>query len=71
MLQTLRATTTKIAATVREHLPAKRPSPYRDYMCYRDGLPFMIINAPSLDHARFIIAGFSRDHIWMLMAVDG
>lgn len=68
MLQMLRTATSRIATAARDHLAATRPaSPYIDYMCYRDGQPFMVINAPSLDHARFILAGFSSEHTWMLV----
>lgn len=79
MLQTLRSAASKISASksmgsafIRSiAAPGGRPSPYRNYMCYQDGKPFMVINAPSLEHARFIVAGFSADHAWMLVQLDG
>ena len=68
MLQMLRCATVKIATAARDIAAAKpRTSPYRNYMCYQDGKPFMVINAPSLEHAQFIVAGFSQDHTWMLI----
>jgi|GEM_PF-5174422 hypothetical protein len=71
MLQMLRTTTAKIA-DARQRVPARRrASPCSDYMCYRDGRPFMVVNAPTLDHARFIVAGFSSEHTWMLVELGG
>ncbi|MCR6631418.1 MAG: hypothetical protein NVV74_15980 [Magnetospirillum sp.] len=70
MLQMLRTATTKIATAATAAVSAKRPSPYRNYMCYQDGRPFMVINAPSLEHAQFIVAGFTQDHTWMLIEMD-
>lgn len=73
MLQMLRTAATKIADCefVRSlAAPAGRTSPYRNFMCYQDGRPFMVINAPSMEHARFIVAGFSTDHAWMLVELD-
>lgn len=61
MLQMLRTA----AARVLPAAPAVRP--HVEFMLYRDGAPFMIINAPSLDHARYIVAGFSADHSWLLV----
>ncbi|MGE5477729.1 MAG: hypothetical protein ACM3Q1_13805 [Bacteroidales bacterium] len=67
----LRTATTKFTAAVRTAANSdRRPSPYQNYMCYQDGRPFMVINAPSLEHAQFIVAGFDRDHAWMLAALD-
>ncbi|MBC7953491.1 MAG: hypothetical protein H7Z12_16930 [Rhodospirillaceae bacterium] len=72
MLQMLRCATAKIATAARDISAVKqRPSPYGNYMCYQDGTPFMIINAPSLEHAQFIVAGFTQDHTWMLIEADG
>lgn len=74
MLQMLRTAATKItgAGFIRDlTAPAGRPSPYQNYMCYQDGAPFMVINAPSLEHAQFIVAGFSTDHSWMLVQMEG
>lgn len=79
MLQMLRTATTKFTAAARavSHPandraagPARKASPYQNYMCYQDGRPFMVVNAPSLEHAQFIVAGFSGDHAWMLVALD-
>ncbi|HLO77573.1 MAG TPA: hypothetical protein VK196_14040 [Magnetospirillum sp.] len=73
MLRMLRTATTKLVATAvaaNDVGPARRTSPYLNYMCYRDGQPFMVVNAPSLEHAQFVVAGFSRDHAWMLLAMD-
>lgn len=71
MLQMLRAATAKIAtAASAPSAPAKKSSPYQNYMCYQDGKPFMVINAPSLEHAQFIVAGFTQDHTWMLIEID-
>ncbi|HTH15320.1 MAG TPA: hypothetical protein VL974_01595 [Magnetospirillum sp.] len=71
MLQMLRTATAKIAtAAAAASAPAKKPSPYQNYMCYQDGRPFMVINAPSLEHAQFIVAGFTQDHTWMLIEMD-
>jgi hypothetical protein len=68
MLQMLRRATAKITPAARDIFAVKpRTSPYANYMCYRDGTPFMVINAPSLEHAQFIVAGFTQDHAWMLM----
>lgn len=79
MLQMLRTAASKISATTAAGgefirtiaAPGGRPSPYRNYMCYQDGKPFMVINAPSLEHAQFIVAGFSADHSWMLVQLEG
>lgn len=72
MLRMLRTATNKITGLVaaNDSSPARRTSPYQNYMCYQDGRPFMVINAPSLEHAQFIVAGFSADHAWMLVALD-
>ncbi|MGE5515163.1 MAG: hypothetical protein ACM31D_05010 [Bacteroidota bacterium] len=72
MLQMLRTATTKFTAAfaANDSSPARRVSPYQNYMCYQDGRPFMVINAPSLEHAQFIVAGFTTDHAWMLVAID-
>jgi len=71
MLQMMRTATARIAHAART-LPASAPrrSPYQNYMCYQDGAPFMVINAASLEHAQFIVAGFSQNHTWMLVALD-
>lgn len=71
MLQMLRSATARLTTAART-LPAKSPrrSPYRNFMCYQDGTPFMIINAPSLEHAQFIVAGFTSDHTWLLIETD-
>lgn len=73
MLQMMRTATARIAHAART-LPAAasaaRRSPYRNYMCYQDGTPFMVINAASLEHAQFIVAGFSQDRTWMLVEFD-
>lgn len=71
MLQKLRNAAVSITTTARSFTAkAPRQSPYRNYMCYQDGAPFMIINAPSLLHAQFIVAGFTQDHSWLLMEMD-
>jgi hypothetical protein len=74
MLQMLRTATAKIATAAgsAHHAPAaaKQSSPYRNFMCYQDGRPFMVINAASLEHAQFIVAGFTSDHTWMLSEMD-
>lgn len=70
MLQMLRTATTKFTAAARPAAARPTPAPYQNYMCYQDGRPFMVVNAPSLEHAQFIIAGFSGDHSWMLVAMD-
>ena len=57
-------------AAANDSSPTRRPSPYQNYMCYQDGRPFMVINAPSLEHAQFIVAGFSAAPAWMLVAMD-
>lgn len=74
MLRMLRTATAKITGTTpaaaNDSSPARRASPYQNYMCYQDGRPFMVVNAPSLEHAQYIVAGFSTDHAWMLVALD-
>ncbi|MBC7905534.1 MAG: hypothetical protein H7Y60_02145 [Rhodospirillaceae bacterium] len=71
MLQMLRSATVKIATAARDITAVKpRTSLYRNYMCYQDGTPFMVINAPSLEHAQFIVAGFTQNHVWMLIEVE-
>lgn len=70
MLQMLRTATAKIATVAHTAAKAPRKSPYQNYMCYQDGKPFMVINAPSLEHAQFIVAGFTQDHTWMLIEID-
>jgi hypothetical protein len=74
MLQMLRTATAKIATATGSartaSAPVKQTSPYRNFMCYQDGHPFMVINAASLEHAQFIVAGFSQDHTWMLIEMD-
>lgn len=71
MLRMLRTATAKITGiAANDSSPSRRVSPYRNYMCYQDGRPFMVVNAPSLEHAQYIIAGFSADHAWMLVALD-
>lgn len=72
MLRMLRTATDKITSLVaaNDSSPTRRVSPYQYYMCYQDGRPFMVINAPSLEHAQYIVAGFSADHAWMLVAMD-
>lgn len=72
MLQMLRTATNKLSTSIRT-ITIPRPTTsaqYQNYMCYQDGHPFMVINAPSLEHAQFIVAGFSTDHAWMLAAMD-
>lgn len=69
MLQMLRTATSKLVATGKTAANGNI-SPFQNYMCYQDGRPFMVINAPSLEHAQFIIAGFSGDHVWLLAAMD-
>lgn len=69
MLKMLRVATTKFIPAANTNT-ARHASPYQNYMCYRDGRQFMVINAPSLEHAQFIIAGFSTDHSWMLVAMQ-
>lgn len=74
MLQMLRTATTKFAAAAKfsgATAANRNVSPYQNYMCYQDGRPFMVINAPSLEHAQFIIAGFSADHVWLLAEMNG
>jgi hypothetical protein len=68
MLQMMRTATARITALARMHpAPSARRSPYRSFLCHQDGKPFMVINAASLEHAQFIVAGFSTDHAWMLI----
>ncbi|MGE5546976.1 MAG: hypothetical protein ACM33T_08765 [Solirubrobacterales bacterium] len=50
-----------------EHAPVVRESATRTFTLHRDGQPFMVING-TFEHAQFIVAGFSRDHTWMLLA---
>lgn len=69
MLQMLRTATAKIATAAAAASPTKKSSPYSNFMCYQDGRPFMVINAASLEHAQYIVAGFSQDHAWMLVAM--
>lgn len=65
MLAKLRTATAKVFHTAAAPAAPAR-SPYRNYMLYCDGQPFMVING-TFEHAQFIVAGFSRDHVWMLM----
>ena len=69
MMRTATARFTDLAWTRPAADRSRRRSPYRNYMCYRDGAPFMVINAASLEHAQFIVAGFSADHAWMLLEI--
>ena len=73
MLQMMRTATARIAnvARIPAAASARRASPYQNYMCYCDGKAFMVINAASLEHAQFIVAGFSQDHTWMLVGMEG
>ncbi len=70
MLQMMRTATTRITDLARMRptsSQAPRRSPYRNFLCHQDGKPFMVINAASMEHAQFIVAGFSTDHAWMLI----
>lgn len=62
MLRMLRSATARMTAP-----EARR---HAEFMLYRDGKEFLVINAPSMDHAQFIVAGFTGDHVWMLVERD-
>lgn len=64
MLRSAAAKITRPAAASAQ--PRPETSPVRNFLLTCDGQPFMMVNA-TLEHAQFIVAGFSADHAWDLL----
>lgn len=64
MLQMLRSA----AASVRHApTPVARSGKHPEFTVLKDGRPFLIVNAPSIEHAQFVVAGFPAGHAWMIV----
>lgn len=64
MLQMLRSAA---ASLHRSPTPAARSGRHPEFTVLKDGRPFLIVNAPSMEHAQFIVAGFPAGHAWMIV----
>ncbi len=65
MLQMLRSAAASFHRTA---APAARSGKHPEFTVLKDGRPFLIVNAPSVEHAQFVVAGFPAGHAWMIVA---